>query len=246
MRGHASFTLTVMAKNSSILFISDAHFPYAHPDIIEFLKAVKSKYKPDRVICSGDELDHHSISFHEHNPNLLSPSDELNTAIAKIKPLYTLFPKMDLLESNHGSLVYRKAVAAGLPAKVFKSYRDILGAPRGWTWHNDLNIEASGGMPIHFCHGKSSNVLALSQKLGMSVAQGHHHSLFEIRYWGNPYGLYWGLTAGCLIDDKSLAYAYNKVQATRPVIGLSVILNGHPQLVPMLLKRGGRWSGVLV
>jgi len=43
--------------------------------------------------------------------------------IVALEPIYKLFPKATILESNHGSLVLRKALAHGLPAKVFKSLR---------------------------------------------------------------------------------------------------------------------------
>lgn len=43
--------------NSRILFISDMHIPYHHVDTIAFLKHLKAKYKPTRVICLGDEVD---------------------------------------------------------------------------------------------------------------------------------------------------------------------------------------------
>jgi len=36
--------------NKRILVISDTHCPYHHPDLIPFLKAIKKKYKPDRVM----------------------------------------------------------------------------------------------------------------------------------------------------------------------------------------------------
>jgi hypothetical protein len=41
---------------------------------------------------------------------------------------------------------------------------------------------------------------------------------------------------------KSLAFEYNKLQKTRPVIGTVVILNGIPKLIPMVLKNNGRWN----
>lgn len=227
----------------SILVISDQHFPYNHPDIIAFLRALKNKYKPDKIVNIGDELDYHAISFHEHNPDLLSPSDELVTAINRMTPLFKLFPAMDLLDSNHGSLVYRKGIAHGLPRHVFKSYRDILGAPKGWKWHDDLTLKMSDGKWVYFCHGKSADVLKLSQSMGMSCVQGHFHERFEIRYWGNSLGLFWGMMTGCLIDNDSLAFAYNKVNLKRPVIGCSTILNGIPKLLPMILGKGGRWTG---
>jgi len=41
--------------NSVILNIPDLHVPYIHQDAFAFLRAVKSKYKPTRVIQLGDE-----------------------------------------------------------------------------------------------------------------------------------------------------------------------------------------------
>jgi len=94
-------------KNERILVISDLHFPFSHPDTITFLGAVKDKYKPDRVISIGDEIDAHAMSFHTHDPDLLSPSSELELAKKYLSVLYRLFPNVDVMESNHGSLITR-------------------------------------------------------------------------------------------------------------------------------------------
>lgn len=227
--------------NKCILVISDAHFPYHHPDTIAFLKEIKKVYKPDRIVNIGDEIDGHAISFHDHDPDLASPGHEFELAIQKLQPLYKLFPKMDLVQSNHGDLVYRKGKASGLPKHVFKSYRDILCAPKGWHWHRYLVIKPSEGGAIYFCHNKTKNVMQNSQAMGMSFVQGHFHEDFQIRYWGNSEGLYWGMTVGCLIDDEALAYAYNKTNLKRPIIGVGMIINGQPKLIPMILGKNGRW-----
>lgn len=230
-------------KNESVLVISDQHFPYNHPDIIAFLKAIKEKYKPDRVVNIGDELDYHAISFHDHHPDLLAPGDELQVAIKRIEPLFKLFPEMDLIESNHGSLVYRKGKHHGLPRHVFRSYREVLGAPKGWRWHFDLTIKLPTGTYCYFHHGKSSNGQRLSQAMGMCVVQGHFHEKYSIEYWGNPLGLYWSMQVGCLIDDKTLAFEYNKTNLKRPLIGCGIILKGLPKLLPLIMRPGGRWNG---
>ena len=44
------------------------------------LKLLKKKYKPDTVVNIGDEMDWHSISFHDSHPGLYSPSHELQVA----------------------------------------------------------------------------------------------------------------------------------------------------------------------
>src|ERR1019366_8183090 len=111
-----------MKKDNSILVVGDLHLPAQHRDTLAFLTAVKKKFKPTRVIFTGDELNWESISFHTKNPDLPSPSDELALVIKEVQPFYKLFPKVDILESNHGSLVYRKAIAAGLPTNVIKCY----------------------------------------------------------------------------------------------------------------------------
>lgn len=241
------FLVSVLkGKYKSILFISDMHYPYNHPDVVAFLKALKNKYKPDMVISLGDEIDGNSWSFHEKEPDLLSPGKELETAINRLQPIYKMFPKMHLVESNHGSLVYRKGKAAGLPRHVLKSYRDVIQAPKDWHWHDDLIVYASDGMPIYVCHGKSADAIKLSQNMGMSTVNGHFHEKFEVRYWGNKLGLFWSVVAGCLIENSSLAFAYNKLNLKRPLIGTVVVVEGQPKLCPMVLNSKGRWIGKLV
>ena len=236
----------MLKKNKCVLIISDYHAPYNHKDSVSFLQEIKSSYKIDRVINIGDECDFHNISFHDSSPELFSASDELSKAIEHLKPIYKMFPKVDVIESNHGSLIYRKQRHCGLPRNAFRSYQEILEAPKGWNWHNDLTIKLSNGELCYFHHGKTSAPAKLSKNMSMSSAQGHFHSRFEIIYWANPNGLFFDLRVGCLIHDKSLAFSYNKTTLDRPIIGVALIINGHPKLVPMVLDKKGRWIGKLV
>lgn len=231
-----------MKNNKRILVISDLHCPYNHPDTVAFLSAIKKKYKPTRVILSGDEVDYHAISFHDHDADLDSPGVELEKAIKCLKPLYKLFPVAEVLESNHGSLILRKALASGLSRQFFKSPGEILKAPKTWTWHFDITTKLPDGTSAYFHHSKGANVKKNSQALGMSFIQGHHHESFEIAYWGNPNALLFGMTVGCLADPHSLAMAYNKNNLRRPVIGCGVIIDSKPILIPMTLNKRGRWN----
>lgn len=228
-------------SRDSILVIGDLHAPFMHKDAVQFLKAVRDKYKPNKIILMGDEVDAHATSYHEHDPDLPSSGDELKQAIAQLTPLYKMFPDATILESNHGSLVYRKALTAGLPSAVLKGYREILQAPKGWNWKFDLTISTPLG-PVHFHHGKSSTAEKLSKNLGMSACQGHFHNRFYISYWSSPVGLYWDANAGCLVDNKSRAMSYGKNNLQKPIVGCLVILDGVPQLIPMVLLSNGRWN----
>lgn len=231
-----------MKKDNSLLIIGDLHAPVYHRDTVAFLKAVKKKFKPKRVVLTGDEINWESISFHTKNPDLPSPSDELKEAIKSLKPLYKMFPKADILESNHGSLVYRKALFAGLPTSVIKSYREMIGAPNGWNWHFDLTVNTDLGK-VYFHHGKSSSIEKLSKSMAMSACQGHYHSKFYISYWASPVGLFWDANAGAFADSKHLAMAYAKNSIAKSIMGVIMVTNGIPQLIPMVIKSNHRWDG---
>ena len=159
--------------NNSVLVISDLHIPYHHQDAFDFLKALKRKYKPDLVVNIGDELDHHAISMHEHNPDLMSAGDELKHSKEYIRELEKIFPEMTLVHSNHSSLVYRRALKYGLPKDYLKSYNEFLGVGKGWKWVDDLTITLSDGQRCFFTHGMSADVLKVAQQYGMSTVQGH-------------------------------------------------------------------------
>jgi len=240
---HTQVGPTSSVDNSRILNISDMHIPYHHPDLLAFLQHLKDKYNPTRIICLGDELDKHALSYHDSDPDLPSAGDELKASIPIIKQISEMFPVMDVLESNHGSLVWRKAKTHGIPRHYLKSYNDVLGVDDNWKWHFDMTIKLPDGSLCYYHHGKSKDVLKLTQQMAMSAVQGHFHEDFKIHYWGNPTGLYWGLQSGCLIDDDSYAYAYNNVNIKRPVVGTSLIIDSHPVLEPMVLSGDGRWRG---
>lgn len=226
---------TGVVDNSRILVISDLHLPYGHPHAFEFLRALKEKYKPTRVISVGDELDYSAASYHEASPDLYSAGHELEKAIKQVKELEKMFPQMDIMDSNHGSMMWRKAKTHGIPSHCIKSYNDVLGVGEGWKWHNDLIVRLPNGQSVYFCHGRSTDGLKLSKNMGCNAVQGHYHSKFNIQYWSNPENLFWSMQVGCLIDDKSLAMAYNKLTLDRPIIGCGLIIDGKPILEEMKL-----------
>lgn len=229
-----------MELTKSLLVISDLHAPYSHPDTVAFLKTLKKKYKFDKVVCIGDEIDNHAISFHDSDPDLANAGEELKQAIKALKPIYELFPNVTVVESNHGSLVYRKALSNGLPKAVFKNYNEILDAPKGWTWMFDVKVQTSLG-PIYLCHGKTGSAGRLASSYGCSTIQGHFHEKAQITYISTPERLMFDAHTGCLADDKSLALGYNKINPKRPIISTLIVINGIPHIVPMVLNSKGRW-----
>ncbi len=227
-------------KNSRILFISDMHIPYHHTGLLPFLAKLKLKYNPTRVICLGDELDKHALSFHDNDPDLYSAGHELKASLPVIAELYAMFPEMDIIESNHGSLVLRKAKHHGIPQQYIKSYNDVLQVGDGWVWHKDMTLilPETATLPeqqVYIHHGKSAEAIKTSQAMSMSHVCGHFHESFGIKYWANPNGLFFAINSACQIDDRSYAFAYNNVNLKRPIIGTSLIIDGVPLLEAMPL-----------
>lgn len=228
-----------------ILLISDQHMPYQHPDMFKFLAAVKKKYKPTLVVNGGDEIDHHSLSFHDSDQDLPSAGDELKLAIKSLKIMEKMFPDMIVLDSNHGSLAARKFKHHGIPMKYLATQHQIFNVSKRWQWVNDLTLTLPNGQPLYLCHGMVKDGKKLAAQRGTNVAQFHFHTEFRIDYIGNPNSLLWSVQCGCLIDRKSLAFAYDKLNLNRPIIGLALIIDSKPVLQPMELNKHGRWIGRL-
>jgi len=232
-------------NTSRILCISDQHAPYSHPDMLSFLKAIKKKYKPTLIINGGDEVDAHAMSFHDSDADLPSAGDELKRAIKCLKALEKLFPEMILLDSNHGSMAARRHKHHGIPMKYLASPQQIYGVSDKWQWVHDLTIKLPNGQDCFFTHGMVKSGIKLAQQRGTNVVQFHFHTDFRIDYVGNPSNLLFSLQSGCLIDSKAMAFAYDKLNLNRPIIGTSVIIDGKPELIPMVLNKKGRWIGKL-
>ena len=232
-------------RKDVILCVPDCHIPYEHKDALDFIKAVKKSYNPDLIINLGDMLDFHNISFHNSDPDLLSAGDELEVARKRIAKWEKAIPEQYIIGSNHGDLPLRKFMDAGLPKEFLRDYNDIYGVGDGWKFVDDLTIDSgSTHVPdLYFAHNIRKNALQVAQQRGQRFVCGHYHTSFEVRYSGNPNSLIWSVMSGCLIDRKSAAFAYDKLNLERPILGCTVILYGVPFLIPMVMDTKGRWIG---
>lgn len=227
-----------------VLAIPDMHMPFHHKDSIKFLAAVKKKYKPEEIVNMGDLEDWHSISMHDHDPDGLSPGDELKALREAVKPMFKLFPAMKICTSNHGSLPLRRAFKFGIPAELIKSYRDILQAPKTWRWADQWEVDK-----IVYEHGEAFSGQTAAIKSAnanmQSTVIGHIHAFAGIQYSANQKHLIFGFNVGCLIDKERYAFAYGKKIKAKPILGCGIIADGIPTFIPMVLNKRGRWTGKL-
>lgn len=235
----------VEEDNTIILIIPDLHAPYQHKDTLAFLSDVKDKLQPTRVISLGDETDGHALSFHDSDPNLDSAGVELHKAQQFLQKLEALFPTVDVCHSNHGSLVYRRAIKYGIPVEYIKSYRDIIfsgNGGNGWRWLEKIITYLPNGDKTIFQHQSAGDILANAAHETANIVQGHEHGKFDLRYRSSTSRKYWGLTSGCLVDNESLSFAYGKLYPNKPIIGVSALIDSQPVLIPMPENPDGRYT----
>ena len=225
----------------NILVIPDLHCPWHHPHAFDFLRDLARHYSPDEVVCVGDEVDCHRWSSHPQDPDMPGPGDEIGRARQALKPLYKLFPKVKVCESNHAIRPFRKASEAFLPAHFLRLWRDILEAPKGWEWRLRwlvrARFDAHTPPDVVFIHGDGfsgeNGAKKAAQHYRRCVVMGHIHSFAGVNYLWGPYDRIWAMNVGCLIDPEAPAFSYGKHMARRPTLGAGVIVDGVPQFVPM-------------
>lgn len=234
-----------MKRREAILNVSDLQAPFMHPDTVCFLTKIKKKYGPfTMVVMGGDEIDNHALNDYENDPDGLSHGPEIVAAVKQLAPIYALFPCAIVLKSNHvhGRLERRRRLA-GLSTRAMASVKEMIGAPKGWQWVDDLTYKTQNGRYIYWTHGMDADGLRLTKSLGMSTVQFHYHTKYGVQFHSTPHHLNWSLQCGCSVDIHSPALKYSKKNKDREVIGHAIIENGWPRLLPMPLNKNGRWTG---
>lgn len=222
----------INASGKTVLVIPDIHAPYHHKKIFKFLKYLKKKYKPDIIIFLGDEVDGHSWSFHDSDPDLDAPGPEFKKAASVLQTIHKIFPKAHLLHSNHGSLFSRKLKKHGLPIAILRPLPELYKTP-GWVWTERILLQTRLGLTM-LGHGMSAKAGEWAKDLGVSTIEGHYHTKFHITWHINALRSYYSIHSGCLIDYDSYAFAYAKQNIKEPCIGATIIHpSGNPELVPL-------------
>jgi hypothetical protein len=259
VRGCVPPRIEAKVDNSSVLVLPDLHAPYAHPDAVAFLCAVRDAIGATRCVSVGDETDFHALSFHDSDPDLDSAGRELESARVFLRRLEREFPVLELVESNHGALPFRRAHAHGMPSRLVRSYREILfgetdengdsivvnGRGALWRWSPQLRIELPGNRVAFVRHTYGADIVRVARENGACLIQGHHHGLLEARHATLLHGSVWALSVGCLIDPTHSAFNYGRASRIQPALGCGAIVGGEPIAVKMPLDEHGRWTGKL-
>lgn len=228
---------------SRILVIPDLHNPVARKGALDFCKDIRRKYKTNHTLFIGDVVDNHAISFYAHHPELPGPKDEYELAYKHLQEWYKAFPKSDVVLGNHDRRIVRLAQSVNIPQRFLRNYGEIWGTPK-WTWADDFIYD-----DVYYSHGDGVGsglypAFNLVRQMGLSCVIGHHHSAGGVKWLVNPLRRMFGLDTGCLVDDKSFAFAYGARIKKRSVLSAAVVIDGTPQHIIMPCGPGEKyWNG---
>lgn len=227
---------------SRVLVIGDCHAPAIHPKYPNFLQSIYDYWKCNKVVHIGDLVDWAAISFHAKETFMPTIEQELEQAKEQVARIAESFPKVDWLIGNHDALPARQLAQIGMPEKMLRDPRDILGLPKSWKVHpryHKLRIDGviyqhgDGGLG-----GQHNCAFRNAQAEFCSTVQGHYHQQGGVEYGSNHVARIFGVQVGCGVDPDSPHLHYSKTFVKRPVLGAAVIIDGkHAYFEPMFLEK---------
>ena len=238
-------TLKLKGDYKRIMVISDLHFPVEHPEALDFLEAMKDKYRPDLCVQIGDLVDLHNFSRYKKDPNFISPVDEIERGKAKLRELQILFPKLYIVWGNHDVRIKDRAKEAGIPDIALKDFVDLYDIFRpNWHFCYSLTLnDRDERRRVLFIHGKKSDPVKLALEEGYNIVQGHYHTKPLVDWAANSKRLIWGMNVGCLVNNNHICFDYAALNTRKFILGSGIIENGTPKFIPMYLDDKSRWYG---
>ena len=98
-----------------VLVVPDLHLYCEHKNALQFCVDTWNKYDCDTAVFIGDVVDHHSISFHQKNPNCPSAKDEYELTLESLQQWYDTFPEATVCIGNHDNRCFRLAETVNMP-----------------------------------------------------------------------------------------------------------------------------------
>jgi len=218
----------------NILVIGDTHIPFEHKHYLEFCKETQKRFKCEKVVHIGDLVDHHAISYHEHNPNGMSALEEYKKSKKTLEKWKLAFPELYICKGNHDVLPDRKAITNGIPDPYIKSYEDVFEFPKKWYYEwkyyfFGICFEHGTGYSGQYPHAN------IAKNNRCKTVIGHLHAVAGVHYLVNDKDAIWGLSTGCGIDRMKYAFWYGKDFKMKPALGCGAVLeNGkEAHFIPM-------------
>lgn len=217
--------------------IGDLHCPFIHPNYFRFCNDTFKSFNVGRKVSIGDLFDHYSYSRFPKKPLAMNARQEMKMAKSQIEPFCREFSEMDIVLGNHDTRYIDRAEEFGIDEELIREFKDIYDLPKGWRvydeYENFLTIN-----DVLYIHGSAYNgkdgakQAAINEQ--MSVVMGHGHAFAGVFPIANKRKLMFGMNVGCGIDVGAYAFAYNKKDKFRPLLGCGIVFSSSYAIwVPM-------------
>ena len=199
-----------------IVVISDLQVPFHDERAVRNVAKFIKRYKPDEVICVGDEIDLQTISRwssgrDEWSGTIGSDRDKTVEILGELQIRH-------LSRSNHSARLY-SAISKRLPGLLGLPELTIEGFLKlkelGITYHHKPYEIAKGWIMVHgdeqaINHNAGLTALTAARRHGKSVVCGHTHRLgvsaFSEASGGVLGRVLTGMEVGHLMDEKQAFY----------------------------------------
>lgn len=241
--------LEMASLPETVLCFSCTQAPFQHTDTIPFLATVLASYKPDMVVCQGDEVDLKFLKRAFMRPDGPGPDAELSAAVDFMHSLFQVVPEAVCLTSNHvAGRIDHGASNGNFPSRMLRPWAEVCNAPPTWIWRDYLIMRN-----WLFEHGqgvakgaRASMPEDTVKRFGrqLSVMRGHFHSEFGEHIkpvWTSGNRQLRVCYTGCLMDPREATYTRAAL-----MLGCVVLVRGVPHPVPLATDSHGRWTGKLV
>jgi hypothetical protein len=220
--------------------IGDPHIPADRIGYRQFCRDTFEKYDVDEVVCIGDLVDWHAISFHDPEPQCPGPQDEFEQTYKVVQKWVKTFPAVKWCLGNHDIRPARLAKKVNIPETFLKSYHSLWGLPPEWEVEYSFILDN-----VLYRHGTGCSGIHpawnLISKAMRSVVIGHCHAQAGVKYKTNRDHRFFGVDVGCGIDDRKYQFAYGKELPTRPVLACAVIQGDQPFSIVMPCSKGEKY-----
>ena len=225
--------VTQAHTGGATLVFGDIHAPFTHPNYLQFLLDTKALYGADKVVCTGDIVDHHALSRFQSEPGAKGAYDESDLASQVIAQYVKAFPSLKMCMGNHDLIIERQAASVGIGKRFLRTFQDVYGLPKTWEIGEEFIVD-----DVVYKHGLNcmgqNGALNSAIRERMSTVIGHSHAWGGCNYSANKRDIIFGLNAGCGIDIDAYAFAYGKYDKNRPIIGCGIVFNStNAMFVPM-------------
>lgn len=227
-------------NKNNVLVIGDLHAPFILDGYLEYCRSVQEKFDCGTVVQIGDLTDGHSYSYHEPDPDGLSAGLEVDEARKQLEKVFAMFPNAYCTLGNHDMLPYRKALTTGLSKKFMRNVNEIWGAPPGWEFGMEFEIDN-----VLYLHGTGSSgpnaAFTRAKDSRTNIVMGHLHSYTSIQYSASHRDLLWSMQVGCGLDNTKYAFQYGQTFAKKPIISCGVVLDKGKIPIVMSMPLGTRY-----